>query len=71
MSFLEELHIVYKSNPVGTAVPIDRILPARLGCSARIVNRMGMIVVGESIALFIQLVNPLYIDIARVAPEHI
>ena len=57
MSFLEEIHIVYRSNPVGTAVIIDRILAARLGYSARIVNRIGMIVVGESIALFIQLVK--------------
>ena len=40
MSFLEEIHIVYRVNPVGTAVLIDRILAARLGCSARTVNRI-------------------------------
>jgi hypothetical protein len=45
MSFLEENHMVYRSNPVGTAVLIDRIFPGRVGCSARIVNRIGMIVV--------------------------
>jgi len=45
MSFLEENHMVYRSNPVGTAVLIDRILPARLGRSARTVNHIGLIVV--------------------------
>jgi hypothetical protein len=46
MSFLEEIHIVDRSNPVGTAVLIDRIVPARMGRSARTVNRISMIVVG-------------------------
>ena len=68
MSFLEELHIVYRSNPVGTAVLIDRIFPARLGCSAQIVKRMGMTVVGKSIPLFIQLVkSPMHSVIVKIS----
>lgn len=46
MSFLEEIHIVDKSNPVGTAVLIDQIVPARMGRSARTVNPISMIAVG-------------------------